>query len=196
MEKQKQTKEEVKTIVEVSQEILPTKKPSETLRVAREIAKAVADVVEKRKLYSVIQGKKYVQCEGWTTMGAMLGLFPQIVEVKEERSDKGVKYIAVCEIRTSDGRLISRAESECASWEKNKEKQEEYAIRSMAETRAVSKAYRICLSWIMSLAGYEPTPAEEMVINGQVVEQKVVDVPVPKPETTKKTEKKQEKIFE
>jgi hypothetical protein len=193
VEKQKK-EQEVKTIVEVSNEILPTKKPTETLKIAREIAKAVADVVEKRKLYTIIQGKKYVQCEGWTTMGAMLGLFPQIVEVKEERSDKGVKYIAVCEIRTSDGRLISRAESECASWEKNKEKQEEYAIRSMAETRAVSKAFRICLSWVMTLAGYEPTPAEEMPLNGQVIEQKVVSTPIPKPETTKK--KTQEKIFE
>jgi 2,4-dienoyl-CoA reductase-like NADH-dependent reductase (Old Yellow Enzyme family) len=193
-EKQKK-EQEVKTIVEVSNEVLPTKKPQETLKVAREIAKAVADVVENRKLYTIIQGKKYVQCEGWVTMGAMLGLFPQIVEVKEERSDRGVKYVAVCEIRTADGRLISRAESECASWEKNKEKQEEYAIRSMAETRAVSKAYRICLSWIMSLAGYEPTPAEEVVVNGQVIEQKVVSTPIPKPETTKK-KTQEEKIFE
>lgn len=32
----------------------------------------------------------------------------------------------------------------------------------MAQTRAVSKVCRIALSWIMTLAGYEPTPAEEI----------------------------------
>ncbi len=32
----------------------------------------------------------------------------------------------------------------------------------MAQTRATSKAMRIPLSWVMVLAGYSPTPAEEM----------------------------------
>lgn len=139
---------------------------------AKKVSEVVSKIVEQKKLYAMIQGKKYVTCEGWTTMGSLLGLFPQIVEVKEEKSEKGIKYIAICEIRTLDGKLVSRAESECASWERNKakmlEQQGEYAIRSMAETRAVSKAYRICLSWIMTLAGYEPTPAEEVVIDQQV----------------------------
>jgi hypothetical protein len=33
---------------------------------------------------------------------------------------------------------------------------------SMAQTRAVGKAYRNILAWIIRAAGYEPTPAEEM----------------------------------
>lgn len=33
---------------------------------------------------------------------------------------------------------------------------------SMAGTRATSKALRLLLSWVVVLAGYEPTPAEEM----------------------------------
>ena len=37
-----------------------------------------------------------------------------------------------------------------------------YARRSMAQTRATGKACRLAFSWIMALAGYEPTPAEEM----------------------------------
>ena len=32
----------------------------------------------------------------------------------------------------------------------------------MAQTRAISKAYRNILAWIIRAAGYEPTPAEEM----------------------------------
>jgi hypothetical protein len=42
-----------------------------------------------------------------------------------------------------------------------------YARRSMAVTRATGKAFRLGFSWIMTLAGYEVTPAEEMP---QVVE--------------------------
>jgi hypothetical protein len=33
----------------------------------------------------------------------------------------------------------------------------------MAVTRATGKAYRLAFSWIMNLAGYEVTPAEEMM---------------------------------
>ena len=32
----------------------------------------------------------------------------------------------------------------------------------MAQTRALGKAYRMALSWIVKMADYEPTPAEEM----------------------------------
>ena len=32
----------------------------------------------------------------------------------------------------------------------------------MAQTRAVGKAYRNILSWIVKMAGYEATPAEEI----------------------------------
>jgi len=169
-------------VVEKPVELFPTKNPNEVVKIAKNIADAVSDIVEKQKLYDKIKDKKYVRCEGWTTMGAMLGLFPQIVEVREEKiDDKNKKYVAVCEIRTLDGRLVSRAESECSSLERNKVGQEDYALRSMAETRAVSKAFRICLSWVMTLAGYEPTPAEEVseeMLNNKVIEQKIVETPV------------------
>jgi hypothetical protein len=130
---------------------------------AEEISKAVSSIIEKKKLYSIINGKKYVQCEGWTTMGAMLGLFPQIVKVDED----GQRYIATCEVRTATGNLISRAEAECSTEEGNKKGQDRYATRSMAQTRAVSKAFRICLSWVMVLGNnYQTTPAEEVPKDG------------------------------
>ena len=37
-----------------------------------------------------------------------------------------------------------------------------FQLRSMAQTRAQAKALRNCLSWVVVLAGYRPTPAEEM----------------------------------
>lgn len=37
-----------------------------------------------------------------------------------------------------------------------------FQLQSMAETRASAKCYRLKLSWVAVLAGYAPTPAEEM----------------------------------
>ncbi len=39
---------------------------------------------------------------------------------------------------------------------------EEFAIKSMAQTRASAKALRNAFGWVAELAGFESTPAEEM----------------------------------
>jgi hypothetical protein len=40
----------------------------------------------------------------------------------------------------------------------------------MAQTRAVGKAFRMKIGWLLKIAGYETTPAEEMdVMNGAEV---------------------------
>src|SRR3990167_11475310 len=68
-------------------EILPA--PSVTLGVIRgespkgltagatEAAEELARVIHSRKLYSDIQGKRYVRCEGWTTLATMMGVLPR-----------------------------------------------------------------------------------------------------------------------
>ena len=61
-----------------------------------------------------------------------------------------------------DGEVYSAGEMECR-WEEEKWRtSDSYAVRSMAETRATSKAMRLSLSFVMSLAGFEVTPAEEI----------------------------------
>ena len=57
----------------------------------------------------------------------------------------------------------------------------DYARRSMAVTRATGKAYRLGFSWIMELAGYASTPAEEMDFID--AEAKSVTLPAPAPLT-------------
>jgi len=50
-------------------------------------------------------------------------------------------------------------------WEEDKWKaSDSYAVRSMAQTRATSKSGRLALSFVMSLAGFEATPAEEVTV--------------------------------
>jgi hypothetical protein len=132
------------------------------------MARELAAVINKQKLFTVIQGKKFVGVEGWTTLATMLGVTAREVATTEK---DGI-YTAIVElVRMSDGACISRASAECGD-EKPWNTRPKYARRSMAQTRATGKACRLAFSWIMSLAGYEVTPAEEMtpIIEAEAVE--------------------------
>ena len=132
--------------------------PAALIQSASEMARELAAVIDKQKLFTVISGRKFVNVEGWTTLAIMLGVTAREVETTEHN---GI-YIAVVElVRMSDGACISRASAECGD-EKPWNTRAKYARRSMAQTRATGKACRLAFSWIMSLAGYEVTPAEEM----------------------------------
>lgn len=133
--------------------------PKELVKRAGEMADALAEVVKKRKLASTISGREYVRCEGWTTLGAMLGCTPHEVETVEK--PEGVFTSTVEFRRLSDGKAVTRASAECGS-ESLWAKRDRYARRSMAQTRATGKAGRLAFSWIMVLAGFEATPLEEM----------------------------------
>jgi len=141
--------------------------PVAMIQQATDIAAHLADIVESRKLYSLISGKKHVRVEGWTTLGAMLGVLPREVRVEYRPADpnegQAEGYEAYVElVRVNDGAVIGGASAICTRAERNWQNRDEFAIRSMATTRATGKAYRLGFSWIMTLAGYEPTPAEEM----------------------------------
>jgi len=123
------------------------------------VAKELVKIVDAQNLCVNLQGRKYPTVEAWTTMGAMLGIVPR--EVSCLRQDDG-GYLATVElIKISTGEVIGCASSLCGM-DETWGKRPEYARRSMAVTRATGKAYRLGFSWIMSMAGYQPTPAEEM----------------------------------
>ena len=133
---------------------------------AREMANALADVIERQRLATAIQGRRYVKVEGWTTLGVMLGVVPREVGTIEQ---DGIYTATVELVRIGDQGVISRASAECGSADELDRNgnpvwanRPRYARRSMAQTRATGKACRLAFSWIMALAGYEPTPAEEM----------------------------------
>ncbi len=147
--------------------------PHAVVERASAVAKELANIVDTRKLYSVITGKKFVRVEGWSTLGAMLGVTPR--EVSVFAHDDGT-YEAVVElVRVSDGAVIGRGSAICGTDEKRWGTADRYARRSMSITRATGKAFRLSFSWIMTLAGYEPTPAEEMDDNGQSAPVKIIN---------------------
>ena len=50
----------------------------------------------------------------------------------------------------------------CMDDEKKWKDSPAFQIRSMAQTRAAAKCLRNVLAWVVVMAGYAPTPAEEM----------------------------------
>ncbi len=135
-----------------------TQNPVEVVAKATEVADALSDVLEKKKLYTLIKGKKFVRVEGWTLLGTMLGVFP--VPVWTKKLDDG--WEARVEARTLTGAVVGAADAECLRSEAKWKNSDDYAIKSMAQTRATSKAMRGPLGFIVTLAGYEATPFEEM----------------------------------
>lgn len=133
--------------------------PQEALNVASILQKFVTD----KKLTANIKGKNYPLVEAWQFAGSQLGLYPLLTEAKDLSSEKEIKYTATVEIRRlSNDQIMSRGFAICSNKEGSKRSFDEYAICSMAQTRAEGKAYRMLLSWLMKAAGFEATPAEEM----------------------------------
>lgn len=136
----------------------------ESLRRATDIAKALAPVIEESHLFVQIGSKRHVLFEGWTTLGALcgplLGETVSAVVAWTRPIDGG--FEARVEAITYSGRVVGAAEGQCTRAEERWKSADDYAIRSMAQTRAGSKAMRMPLGWIMQLAGFEGTPAEEM----------------------------------
>lgn len=136
------------------------------------------------------ESKKHVHVEGWQFAGASMGIFPQVIETRrieeqgevkfskkvwykdsngknkykyEDATNPIYKHEAIVElINITTGRVVGRGVAICSNQEAKKRTFDEYAIQSMAETRATGKAFRLCLGWIVKLAGYEGTPAEEV----------------------------------
>jgi hypothetical protein len=125
---------------------------------AAKVADALERVVREKKLVARIRSNEHVLVEGWTLLGSMLGVFPVLVWT--HKLDDG--WEARVEARTMAGAVVGAAESECLRSESRWAKADDYAIRSMAATRATSKALRQPLGFVMTMAGLEPTPAEEM----------------------------------
>lgn len=169
-----------------------TDDPIEIIEKATRVANALKAVIVQQGLFKAINGREHVLVEGWTTLGSMLGVVPvatwsrpmdlvtkydvEVIHyewVNGRKREKGRSHYTVeghdwearVEARTMDGRTIGGAEAMCSRNEHTWSKRDDYALRSMAQTRAVSKALRGPLGFIVALAGYATTPAEEMPID-------------------------------
>jgi hypothetical protein len=156
---------------------------------ARNIANRLSHLVKEKHLAVQIGQGEHLKVEAWCALGAMVGVSPMTEWTRQVAGADVPAYEArVTAVRIATGQVICAAEADCWSdeykslrdggfrhnWvpgcpvhETHPKTPCEYAptrhaLRSMAQTRAVSKALGQALRWIVVLAGYSGTPAEEM----------------------------------
>ena len=157
-------------------EILNPELPMSTkVGVATNVANCLSDLIKSQGLVKKGLNKKdpeaeYVLVEGWEVLGTMLGIVPITEIVEPICNDKGKVrgYKARAYLYRNpimeNGKIIGGtliATTEASATVEGFQK-DTASMMSMAQTRALGKAYRMALSWIMKMAGYEGTPAEEM----------------------------------
>lgn len=142
--------------------------PSQILGFATQLK----DMIVDNKLFTNIKGKNYVNVEGWQIAGAFTGTFPIVERVENLSQGSNYKYRAEVSLRDTEGNKVGYGVAICTNQESGKKGFDEYAVASMAQTRAVGKAYRMKIGWLLKVAGYETTPAEEMdAVVAEVVEE-------------------------
>jgi hypothetical protein len=86
--------------------------------------------------------------------------------IEREYDVEGYDFEARVEARTVTGLVVGTGEATCSRKEARWAQADDYAVKSMAQTRATSKALKAGTGWLMVLAGYKATPAEEMPDDG------------------------------
>lgn len=135
--------------------------PEKAYRQAQKLVAVVASRCTGPGYLSTINGKIYPKIEWWASVSASLGLFPRVLYSRRMVRDDEIAYEAKVEIHRN-GQVISSGEAMCSNRETRWQSADEYAIKSMAITRASGKSYRIPLSFLAVMAGLEVTPAEEI----------------------------------
>jgi len=180
--------------------IMPTKYDMNSVADMFRLADALKEHIAKRGLSVKIQERMYVKVEGWQFAGAMLGLHPlitkienkssydQFVYIRKYKDKKGywqmtsgqaehLKYEAWCDVVNGAGETMGCGMGLCTNKESAKNTFDEYAVLSMAQTRAVGKALRLLLGWVIEAAGYDATPAEEVTDEAKESEESKGEVP-------------------
>ena len=145
---------------EATRTLFRTDDPVEVLDAARSIASVLGPALKEHGMTKHIGQSDHVLIEGWQTIGAMVGVTPHTVWSRLLPDGSG--WEAKAEARTLDGRVVGTAEAMCTDAERNWHNSADFEIRSMAQTRAMSKALAAPLRFIVTLSGLSGTPAEEV----------------------------------
>lgn len=147
---------------EVQEGLAITRAPEVVLSEAKRAAAALGDVIRGKAKPVIFNGEQYLEFEDWQTVGRFYGVTAKVVSTASVTFGDVIGFEARAVVVRQDGAEISAADSMCLNDEPNWKDKPLFQLRSMAQTRACSKALRNVLAWVVVLAGYKPTPAEEM----------------------------------
>lgn len=144
----------------------PEVAPRDVVSLATDQANALMEIVEAKKLYQDIKGKRYLTSEAWATIGAFNSVQAATEYVKAVQDPNGqtIAYHAKVNL-LQHGIIIGSAETICGLDEpvcRGKTGMAKHrAAMSAAQTWAASKAFRLNYSWVAVLAGFEPAEDDD-----------------------------------
>ena len=151
-------------------------RPKTVIENAVEAAKELKAIVDKKPKKVIINNEQYLEFEDWQTLGKFYGLFVKTGEPEFITIDDVKGFKAQAKVVTRTGIEVGGATAYCMRDEKNWTEKPTFQLASMAQTRAAAKALRNMLAWVAVLAGYRPTPAEEIVDTNNSAEHKETPV--------------------
>jgi hypothetical protein len=168
-------------------ELVLTRAPDIVLAEAQRAARALKDVLEAKPKKVIFNDEQYLEFEDWQTLGRFYGVTCAVTSTRFVSYGEASGFSARAIALRADGAELSAAEAEClndeAKWRSRpvyewtdtphgrrrmkvgEEAVPLFMLKSMAQTRACAKALRNVLAWVVVLAGYRPTPAEELPID-------------------------------
>lgn len=138
--------------------------PQELLLAARDAARALKSVIDSNDRPPVsFNGKQYLEYPHWQTIAKFYhcSVATEGAEFVEIQGVPGFKAKAMV-IDENTGVKIGSAEAYCLKDEPNWKNKPMFQLASMAQTRAGAKALANKFRYVAIVAGYEPTPKEEM----------------------------------
>lgn len=141
--------------------------PGKVLKEATKAAETLKKIIDNKPKKIILNGKTYLENADWLTVARFYGITARIRSTKfvsygdGEFPVRGFEATAEAYL-VERSEVISTAESMCLQDEPNWKTKPLFQIRSMAQTRACSRVLRQVLGWVVVLAGYADTPAEEM----------------------------------
>lgn len=157
--------------------------PAQMLKQAQEVADLLMKVVIEQELYQDIGKSRHIEVPAWQFAAHFYGITAKITEtspyVDELTGAAGFKAKADA-LMIATGQVISAGEAICLNNEDNWSVRPKYEyqngqrtqvgtahvpsfqLMSMAQTRAIGKVLSNVLRFVVVLAGYSGTPAEEM----------------------------------
>lgn len=130
---------------------------------ATEKASILKGIVQSQNLSVRLQQTEHLKVEAWITIGKGYGYTAKSEsELIRDGSGNVEGAKATATVLDTNGIEVGGADSYCFFSEPGKEGNSVSQIAGMAQTRAVGRAFRELLSWVVVLAGYSATPLEEM----------------------------------
>lgn len=139
-------------------------KPENDTKFAHVSAERLMDIVNQNNWAKRLGGDKpHLAYEAWQTVGKYYSYTVKTYDAEyvELGGVWGFKAKAVV-VNEMTGIEVGSADAYCMSDERNWSNKPKFQLASMAQTRAGSKALRQILGFVVALAGYNPTPAEEI----------------------------------